>query len=139
MIFFLDENISEKAARLLETFDRENEVRAHKDAVAPGTSDCDWIHEITSWSPKPTVVSGDGRLLANPAELAALKKSQLHFVYLKKGWTNESWENFAWKLLKVWPSIVRNVRNARRPTVFEVGSGAVKVEQVKIFAAYKVR
>jgi hypothetical protein len=44
----------------------------------------------------------------------------LTFVYLVKGWTNLKWEDFAWKIIKCWPDVVRNVEKCRFPSVFEV-------------------
>jgi hypothetical protein len=72
--FFTDENISPRVAQLLEVFDPENEVRAHKDSFAKGTPDTQWLQQISTWTPKPVVVCGDGRILRNRAELAILKE-----------------------------------------------------------------
>jgi hypothetical protein len=73
VIFFADENISSQVVRLLEAFDRENEVRAHKAYFSQGTADTIWIPEVAGWTPKPVILGGDGRILRNPAELAALR------------------------------------------------------------------
>jgi len=88
-----------------------------------GTPDAEWISGLASWDPKPVVVGGDGRILRNKVELAALKRAQLTFVYLSKGWTNLPWGDIAWKIVKVWPTITSSVVRIRKPTVFEVTCG----------------
>ena len=129
MIFFFDENISYRAVQILEIFDRENEVRAHKDHFEPSTPDIDWLVQVSGWDTKPVVVCGDGRILSRQSERLVLRDCALVFVFLAKGWTNESWHNFAWKIVKVWPDIVRNVSHTRQPAIFEVNCGSLKVER----------
>ena len=82
------------------------------------------------WDPKPIVIGGDGRILKNKAERAALRQADLSFIYLTSGWTNLEWPVFAWKIIKVWPDVVRNVETARMPTVYEVGPGNLKVKRI---------
>lgn len=118
MIFFADENISSRTVDLLEVFDGDHEVRAHRRLFEPGIADIEWLQEIAKWNPKPAVLSGDGRILHIPAELTALEDSGVTFVHLARRWTNHNWETYAWKIIKCWPDIVRNVSSARLPTLF---------------------
>lgn len=123
MIFFFDENISEYAARMLSYFDRKNEMRAGDAWVRKGTPDKDWLPVVASWGDKVIVVSGDARILTNKVERKVLKESNVAFVYLARGWTQLQWEEYAWKIVKVWPGIVKNVEQAPYPSVFEVSMG----------------
>lgn len=49
------------------------------------------------------------------------------FVLLASGWTNLEWRDIAWKIVKVWPDVIRNVEQARYPMVFEVTVGTLKI------------
>jgi len=130
VIFFTDENISKKAAQMLDIFEPKHEVRACLDYFDEGTPDIEWIHAIASWNEGESTVAvcGDGRILRNKAEKRVLKECKLMFVYLAPGWTNLQWPVFAWKIVKVWPDIVRNVEQARYPMVFEVASSSLKIQ-----------
>ena len=130
MIFVADENFTVLGVRLLEAFDQQNEIRHLTDSFPKGTPDTTWIPSVAEWDLKPTVIGGDGRILRNKAERAALRQADLSFVYLTSGWTNLAWPVLAWKIVKVWPDVVRNVKTARRPTVYEVGPGSLKVKRI---------
>ncbi|MCH8966382.1 MAG: hypothetical protein IID43_01770, partial [Planctomycetes bacterium] len=120
MIFFTDENISSKIAPLLEAFDPDHQIRCYENYFNKGEPDTEWLRQIATWSEKPTVLNGDGRILTNPAELAALREANLMFVVFGKRWTDLNWPTFAWKIIKVWPQIVQEVHTTRRPTLFRV-------------------
>ncbi len=114
---------------MLEIFDQANEIRAHADFFEQGTPDTEWIASIGKWSEKPVIIAGDGRILRNPAEQQILKSCNVMFVFLASGWTNLGWDDWAWKLIKVWPDIVRNTSKVLHPTVFKVGVSNLKVQQ----------
>ena len=130
MIFFTDECVPTNAARMLSYFEQEHEVRAHEDHFEKGTPDTDWMQVLAKWNETTIVISGDGRILKNKAEKRVLKECGLTFVYLALGWTNTVWREYGWKIIKVWPDIVRNVVDARYPMVFEVMVGSLKVQPV---------
>lgn len=123
MIFFTDENISFRAAYMLDQFYDEHAVWAFLDHFKAGTPDPEWLAKVASWEEVPVVIAGDGRILKNKVERQVLKGSGLRFVYLAPGWTNLVWPAFAWRIVKVWPDIVRKVEQARYPMVFEVAIG----------------
>ncbi|MBN2020637.1 MAG: hypothetical protein JW749_10490 [Sedimentisphaerales bacterium] len=123
MIFFFDECISEYAARMLGSFDRRNEMRASIDNFDKGTPDEEWLPKVSSWGDRTVVVSGDARILRNQVQRQVLKECKIAFVYLAPGWTKLPWEEYAWRIVKVWPDIVKNVEQAPYPSVFEVSLG----------------
>ncbi|MCH7808489.1 MAG: hypothetical protein IIB60_04635 [Planctomycetes bacterium] len=139
MIFFTDENISSKIAPLLEAFDPTHQIRSYENYFEEGVPDTTWIGEIAKWSEKPAVLCGDGRILTNPAELAALREANLMFVVLGKRWTDLNWPTFAWKIIKVWPQIVQEVHTTRRPTLFRVTVKNLKVELVRAISELRGR
>lgn len=61
-----------------------------------------------------------------------LRQCDLMFVYLARGWITIGWEEQAWKIIKAWPAIVHSVSHTRKPTIFEVHAGSLKVERVKL-------
>jgi hypothetical protein len=129
MTFFADECFMYEANALLEAFDRDNQIVPLLDRFEKATPDTVWIPSIAKWPEKPVVICGDGRILKNKAELQTLRAAQLMFVYLAPGWTNTPWPIFAWKIIKVWPTIVDSTARTLRPTVFEVRVATLKVEK----------
>lgn len=119
---------------MLEIFDQKNEIRAHADFFEQGTPDVDWMSKVASWGQPPIVVAGDGRILKNPAEQKVLRDSNLMFVHLAKGWTNLQWNDWAWKIIRVWPDVVRNVEKLRDPWILEVSINLKVVQRMKTSA-----
>ncbi|MBI1353439.1 MAG: hypothetical protein GC160_03770 [Acidobacteria bacterium] len=130
MTFFVDENVSPKLAQILDIFDQRNEVRHLLDYFEAGTPDIEWLQGLGRWSPKPAVVCGDGRILRNAVERAALLESELTFVCLAPGWMKTRFEDQAWKLLKAWPNVAQNVVGVHRPTRFELSVGNLKLRRL---------
>lgn len=128
MKFFLDANISERLARILEIFDLENQIRALSTEFPSNTTDVEWLGKLTSEPDKPAVVCGDGRILRNRAESQVLRESGLTMIVLAPGWMTQPWEQQAWRMLKIWPRIVENASKIRRPTIFKVLVSGDKVE-----------
>ena len=127
MKFFMDRNLPQQLARLIEAFDRKSEVRHLDDEFDDQTPDTDWIAAIGKRDPVPVVICGDGRILRNPAEAQALRDARLTFFLMAEGWSGLKWEERAWKMIKVWPSIAANA-SPRRPTIYRV-TVQLKVEQ----------
>ncbi len=124
MIFLFDENISPRAAHMLTCFDEKHELRAFEDYFMRGTRDVEWLRVAGEWDEASVaVVAGDGRILRNKVERQALKECRLTFVYLAPAWMHLCWHEFAWKIVRVWPDVVRNVEQAPHPLLFEVSPG----------------
>jgi len=136
VIFFFDENISEYAARMLGAFDRKHEMRPLVDHFERGTPDTQWIPVVASWDGDPVAVCADGRILKNEVEKRVLKECGLMFVYLAPGWTHTKWHVYAWKIVKVWPEVVRNVEQAQFPIILEVTTG-LKVQSLGRISALR--
>jgi len=114
---------------MLEAYDPSHQVRAFVDCFAAGTPDTEWLPQLLTWEPKPIILCGDGRILRNEVECAALRECNTHFVFLGEGFTKVSFHEQAWKVLKVWPRIVDEVRRARFPTLWEFRMKAEKLER----------
>ena len=131
MRFFFDRNMPPQLARMVDALEREHTARAHDDDVrfTPTTPDVEWIATLGADAPPWIIISGDGRILRNKAELAALKEAKLTFFCMCKAWMHMGIYEWAWKFVKVWPDIVENAKGAT-PRIFEVsGGGGLKVER----------
>lgn len=128
MKFFTDENISEHLARMIACFDRANDICIHCDHFEKGTRDDVWVPRIAAWEPKPVVVLGDGRLLRNPGLKLIAKESQFSYVVMGESFMRTAWTDQAWKLVKVWPDVVKATQHVRRPTIFDVKISSLKVQ-----------
>jgi len=132
MRFFCDRNVPPQLARMVDVFDRQNTIRAYNDddRFSETTADVEWIRVLaTDGDPPWIIISGDGRILKNQIELAALKDSQLSFFCLAKPWMTMKIQDQAWRFVKVWPDIVENAKGSN-PKIFEVSGGSsLKVER----------
>jgi PIN like domain len=131
MEFFIDRNVPEKLARMLGHYDREHAVIFLDDWFDPKTPDVEWLEDLASRSPVPVVISGDGRILRNPAELQVLRSLPLTFFLFAPSWCTIPWHERAWKTIKVWPQVVKNA-SPTKPSIFSIPISATKVE----FMAY---
>ena len=120
MIFFTDENFIHQANALLRAFDLENTIRAFLDCFHKGTPDVDWLRRVGRWEEKPVIVGGDGRILTNQVERAALRESGCSFVYLSSGWTSLPWNVFALRIIKHWPAVVELAKRTTKQGVLEL-------------------
>jgi hypothetical protein len=127
MHFFIDRNVPIALARMLGHYDRTHTVIYHDDRFEKTTPDTAWLSEIAGWDPVPVVVSGDGRILRNPAELQVLQGLPLTFFLFVEAWLHLPWREHAWKAVKVWPEIVA-ASSPRRPSIFRIPVSANKVE-----------
>lgn len=132
MEFFFDRNIPEALCRMLGYFDRNHSVIYLDDQFNRTASDTDWLGDLAGRQPPPIVLTGDGRILRNPAECQVLRNSTLTFFLFADGWNSVSWADRAWKTVKIWPDIVRQATNTRKPTVFKIPISANKVERIAL-------
>ena len=135
--FFADENISIRLVEVLRAYAESGcVIDVLQDKFEQGTQDDDWITELGKWHPKPIVLSGDGRILTNPARLAALQDARLSFVVFAAGFPHLSWKEQVLKTIKVWDEIYAKVPAERKPTVFKVTIQG-KLEKVRLLADYR--
>ncbi|GIK19268.1 MAG: hypothetical protein DYG93_05935 [Leptolyngbya sp. PLA2] len=127
MHFFIDRNVPEQLARMLGYYDRNHTVIYHDDRFEKTTADTEWLKLIAGWDPVPVVISGDGRILKNPAELQVLRDLPLTFFLFAGAWFNLRWSEFAWKAIKVWPEVV-SAAAPPRPSIYRIPVSAQKVE-----------
>jgi hypothetical protein len=129
MNFFFDRCMPHRLARMVDAYETDHTVRHHDDdpRFKESTTDVEWLTALAADDPRWIIVSGDGRILKNRAERAALEEANLSCVCLTKAWMNMAIHEFAWKFLRVWPEIAENAK-VGVPSIFEVAGGrALKV------------
>ncbi len=132
MRFFFDRNMSPRLARMIGIYERDSTVVHHDDdgRFSPTTTDVEWIKTLAADDPPWIALSGDGRILRNKVELAALNEAKLTFFCMSKAWSHMDFHEYSWKFVKIWPLIVEPAKSPAR-RVFEV-SGA-KVDLVRLY------
>jgi hypothetical protein len=93
------------------------------------TLDPVWLRGLGRREPEVVVISADPRITRSPHERAAWLESSLTIVFLKSFADLSIWDQAA-KLVKWWPDIVNNVRQARPGTGFLVSVHG-KIERLK--------
>jgi len=127
MTFFTDENVATPLGQMLRLFDRRHDILLHADRFDPGTPDDVWMPELAHTDPGAIVISGDGRIVKNPALKVVARQSRLSFVVLGESFMRTAWHDQAWKLIKAWPEIVKATSAVRRPTIFDLTISSLKV------------
>jgi len=74
MRFFFDRNMSPRLAAMINIYERDHSIIHHDEdgRFTPLTTDIEWITTLARDDPPWIVLSGDGRILRNKVELAAL-------------------------------------------------------------------
>jgi len=109
-----DENISGRLVRILDIYDSENEYRQLTDEFERGTADEIWLPDIAERYPDSILLSGDQRIARDKAQRAILKDSGLSLVYWDKNFAHAQFHEQAWRLLKIWPSVLNEVVPAQQ-------------------------
>jgi len=61
---------------------------------------------------RPVILLIDDGVKDNQVGVRAMRESQCTFVRLARRWIDEGYDDFCWRLLKVWPDIVVATENA---------------------------
>ena len=129
--FFFDRCCPIKLAKVVSAFEDDHEVRhfSEDNRFAQDEDDVVWIPRLAAERVGWVVVSMDGRILKKPHERQALQESGITFFLLGSPWMKMSMCDKCWKLIKVWPDVVRTARESRH-RVFEIMAGSsLKIEQ----------
>lgn len=84
------------------------------------STDIEWIDYLRASPEVWTFISGDGRILKNPAERAALRSAGLHGFVLAPGYQKTPLNQVAAVLLWHWPEMVRLTEILAAPSMHEV-------------------
>ncbi len=123
--FFFDRCCPPKLADVIRAFEDDVEVRHFNDDLrfVHNTPDIEWIGTLakdpeSAW----VVLSMDGKILKRAHEKEAIRESGLPFFLLGSAWMSIEMHEKCWKLLKVWPNVVRTARESRH-RIFEIMGG----------------
>lgn len=120
MKFYVDASLSVWYCQLLSAYDQgrnEYEFLPHK--FGSNCPDVTWLTGISGENPIPYVLCGDGRILKNREENAALKGARVHFILIQK-WQKLPWRKCAVKVIACWDDLCRQCESKSVPTVFMV-------------------
>lgn len=84
------------------------------------TSDVDWIAHLRRSSETWIFISGDGRLLRNQAERAALRSSGLHGFVIAPAYHKSPFNHSAAMLIWKWPEIEQVTKLIAPPAMHEI-------------------
>lgn len=87
------------------------------------SSDVEWI-ELLRQSPREWIfITGDGRVLRNPAERAALRSAKLHGFVLASAYQKTPLHICAATIVQRWPDLLKVIGPVAPPTMHEIPIG----------------
>jgi hypothetical protein len=126
MRFFFDRCVPCRLARMVGAYEGANghEVVHHDDGrFQHNTPDVEWIKALAGdGEPRWIIVSGDGRILRNSVERAALREAALPFFCLASQWMNMPFHDLAWRFIKAWSAIVKKA-DPKTCQIYELSAG----------------
>jgi hypothetical protein len=118
--FFAHKNFPPLAVELLRVFSGgDHEFEVFVDTYPNGATDTEWIPCLGKQAIKPLIlrIGGVGR---NKVERTVFREAGCSFVCFADGWSRIPWEDFAWKLLRCWPTILNLLRESEGLFVVDV-------------------
>lgn len=132
MRFFIDNNLPPALAKALHALSEkhDHEVYHLTDLFDRAALDHDWISSLARQ--KDWVLITQDRFSKNDLEKKVFRDSKLTAFFLKKGWSDFSYWEKAWLLVRWWPNIVELAGRVEPGATFYVPvkySGKGKLEQ----------
>lgn len=113
----------------LERASEKNHVEHLRKRFKPDTPDVVWIKSLgeeRDW----VIVSGDLRIMRNPADRAAWRESGLTAFFLKSAWADQKLWLYAARLVGWWPHIVAQAKMITKGEGFMVPFRGTRFEKV---------
>ena len=128
MRFFFDNNLSPHIARAMHCLNQPDgiDVVHLREKFAPSTGDVEWIEHLATegdWA----VVTLDHDITRRGAIKIAWKKAGLVGFVLRPAWQAFSPMEQAWRLIRMWPTIVNQCRLAAPGSTYELGIQGGKI------------
>ena len=105
------------------------EVRHVTDYAEADTPDVDLVQMLADIEEEVVFVTQDRKMNKRSLERHALDDSGLKVMFLDNGWSNLSYEEKAWRLVRAWPKVVSECKRTRPSTKMRL---AVKNERIRI-------
>lgn len=127
MRIIFDENLGARLPKMIELCYKEVDVSTVSTLGFRGKADVELFQEFASHRPVPVFVTKDMNITKRGDERTALKESGIHFVLLR--WENSGMNlpEQAWRLLRVWPSIVDRVGRMSTPMQIMVNLNTFRI------------
>jgi PIN like domain len=133
MRFFFDRCMALRIAKMVGAYETTHTILHHDEdsRFHKKTPDTEWIGVLGTDEPKWVVISGDGQILKNRVERAALSSANLTFFCMDKAWMNMKLHEYAWKFIKVWPEIVETASRHKSKLFKVTGGSSLKIEPLE--------
>ena len=107
-----DNNLSPKLARTLSFLEGEDGIPVvHlKEKFSSDTSDIEWIKKLNQeggWF----IITKDTHIRKRPHERKVWQESNIPIVFLPNTWTNFTFWDIAWRLIRHWPNLKDNINH----------------------------
>ena len=114
-----DYNLPPKLAKTLNYLEGDDGILVEhlKDKFPPDTPDIVWIKKLSKegdW----VVITKDNNIRKRSHEKKAWQESHLPIVFLNKSWANQNLWEIAWRFIKYWPELKKNINNNRKAKSF---------------------
>jgi hypothetical protein len=97
------------------------------------SADLDWIAHLRNSPDAWIFISGDARVLKNPAERAALRSAGLHGFILAAAYQKTPLNQCAATIVWRWPDIVKVTQLLAAPSMHEIPIGKItKLQQLSV-------
>ena len=97
------------------------------------SADIEWITHLRKQPEQWVFVSGDGRILKNPAERAALRSAGLHGFVLAPAYQKTDMNQVAAMIVWKWPEILKVTQLVSVPSMHEIPIGKnTKLRQIPV-------
>ncbi len=129
MKFFVDENMPVRFSKLLAAFDISNEYHAVIDDFGKGAKDPS-IMEALAKRGNSALISYDRRILSDNTCRKYYQDGQIPLILLSNAWADMPIEMQMWKLLKVWPQVLKLIGVSALPATFEIRAKGPNVRRL---------
>lgn len=131
--YVFDRNIAPRISRAVALLYMEDgdDLLLLDDRFPKTCKDADWLGAIAADGIATVIVSVDGSIRRSQAERAALRSANLPTILLVKGWGQLFFPEFAWKLIRYWPSIAQKVSRDRVPMCHDVAMNGTITNSVE--------
>lgn len=131
MIPFRDANTSPRLLQLLQLAELRKVGHVYLDIrQAPfydAIPDEAWIpllsQQATSAHPTIVAFSGDNQILESKTQRSLLKAGGFNYVLATDGFLHLKWPDQAWRYLRAWPHLQREIKQRNSPAVYKLHTG----------------
>jgi len=124
--FFFDTSISHRIPAAInalkediETPQSKSEILHLREKFKSNVDDYDWLNTLVlegGW----VVVSADPRITRNELQKKIWREKNIVLFVLEKGWRGQKLWDRAWRLVRVWPDILKTAKKAKPGSAYKI-------------------